>query len=93
VRTAVTEDFIIGFARSALETMLMVSLPVLLVSLVVGIIISLFQSVTQMQEMTITFVPKIIATFLSLIVFGAWMIERMTGFMREVLLNLPYWAR
>jgi len=89
----VTEDFIIGFARSALETMLMVSLPVLLVSLVVGIIISLFQSVTQMQEMTITFVPKIIATFLSLIVFGAWMIERMTGFMREVLLNLPYWAR
>ncbi len=88
-----TEDFIIGFARSALETMLMVSLPVLLVSLVVGIIISLFQSVTQMQEMTITFVPKIIATFLSLIVFGAWMIERMTGFMREVLLNLPYWAR
>jgi len=89
----VTEDFIIGFARSALETMLMVSLPVLLVSLVVGIIISLFQSVTQMQEMTITFVPKIIATFLSLIVFGTWMIERMTGFMREVLLNLPYWAR
>lgn len=88
-----TEDFIIGFARSALETMLMVSLPVLLVSLVVGIIISLFQSVTQMQEMTITFVPKIIATFLSLIIFGAWMIERMTGFMREVLLNLPYWAR
>lgn len=88
-----TEDFIIGFARSALETMLMVSLPVLLVSLVVGIIISLFQSVTQMQEMTITFVPKIIATFLSLIVFGTWMIERMTGFMREVLLNLPYWAR
>ncbi len=73
--------------------MLMVSMPVLLVSLVVGIIISLFQSVTQMQEMTITFVPKIIATFLSLIVFGAWMIERMTGFMREVLLNLPYWAR
>ncbi len=88
-----TEEFIIGFARTALETMLMVSLPVLLVSLVVGVVISLFQSVTQMQEMTITFVPKIIATFLSLIIFGAWMIERMTGFMREVLLNLPYWAR
>ena len=88
-----TEDFIIGFARQALETMLMVSMPVLLVSLVVGVIISLFQSVTQMQEMTITFVPKIIATFVSLIVFGAWMIEKMTGFMREILVNLPYWAR
>lgn len=88
-----TEDFIIGFARQALETMLMVSMPVLLVSLVVGVIISLFQSVTQMQEMTITFVPKIIATFVSLIVFGGWMIEKMTDFMREVLLNVPYWVR
>jgi len=88
-----TEDFIIGFARQALETMLLVSLPVLLVSLVVGVIISLFQSVTQMQEMTITFVPKIVATFLSLILFGAWMIDRMTDFLREVLVNLPNWAR
>jgi flagellar biosynthesis protein FliQ len=88
-----TEDFIIGFARQAIETMLMVSLPVLLVSLVVGIIISLFQSVTQMQEMTITFVPKIVTTFLSLIVFGPWMIEKITGFLREVLVNLPYWVR
>jgi flagellar biosynthesis protein FliQ len=88
-----TEDFIIGFARQAIETMLMVSLPVLLVSLVVGVIISLFQSVTQMQEMTITFVPKIVTTFLSLIVFGPWMIEKITGFLREVLVNLPYWVR
>jgi flagellar biosynthesis protein FliQ len=88
-----TEDFIIGFARQAIETMLMVSLPVLLVSLVVGVIISLFQSVTQMQEMTITFVPKIVTTFLSLIIFGPWMIERITGFLREVLVNLPYWVR
>jgi flagellar biosynthesis protein FliQ len=88
-----TEDFILGFARQALETMLLTSLPVLLVSLVVGVIISLFQSVTQMQEMTITFVPKIIATFISLIIFGAWMIEQMTGLMREVLVNLPYWVR
>lgn len=88
-----TEDFIIGFARQALETMLLVSLPVLLVSLVVGVIISLFQSVTQMQEMTITFVPKIVATFLSLILFGAWMMDRMTDFLREVLVNLPNWAR
>jgi flagellar biosynthesis protein FliQ len=88
-----TEDFIIGFARQALETMLMVSLPVLLVSLVVGIIISLFQSVTQMQEMTITFVPKIIATFTSLLLFGPWMIGKLADFTREILQNLPYWAR
>jgi flagellar biosynthesis protein FliQ len=88
-----TEDFIIGFARQSLETMLLVSLPVLLVSLVVGIIISLFQSVTQIQEMTITFVPKIIATFISMILFGPWMIGKLADFTREILQNLPYWAR
>ena len=87
-----SEDFIIGFARQALETMLMVSLPVLLVSLVVGVIISLFQSVTQVQEMTITFVPKIIATFISLILFGPWMIGKLADFTREILQNLPYWV-
>jgi flagellar biosynthesis protein FliQ len=88
-----TEDFIIGFARQALETMLMMSLPVLVVSLVVGVIISLFQSVTQIQEMTLTFVPKIVATFLALILFGSWMIDKLLDFTRQILLNLPYWVR
>ncbi len=86
-----TDEFIIGFATQALETMLLVSLPTLLISLVVGVIISIFQSVTQIQEMTITFVPKIIVTFLSLLVFGAWMLEKIVGFTREILLNVPYW--
>jgi flagellar biosynthesis protein FliQ len=89
----VTEDFIIGFARQALETMLMVSLPTLLVSLIVGVIISIFQSVTQIQEMTITFVPKIVVTFLSLLLFGPWMLEKIVGFTREILQNIPFWAR
>jgi flagellar biosynthesis protein FliQ len=88
-----TEEFIIGFARQALETMLVVSLPILLVSLVVGVIISIFQSVTQIQEMTITFVPKIVVTFLSLLFFGPWMLERIVGFTREILQNIPIWAR
>lgn len=88
-----SEEYIIGFARQALETMLMMSLPVLLVSLVVGVIISLFQAVTQIQEMTLTFVPKIVATFISLLLFGAWMIERITDFTREILQNLPYLGR
>ena len=88
-----TEDFIIGFARQALETMLIVSLPTLLVSLVVGVAISIFQAVTQIQEMTITFVPKIVVTFLSLLFFGPWMLEKLIGFTREVLQNIPLWAR
>jgi flagellar biosynthesis protein FliQ len=86
-------EFVIGFSRQAIETMLMVSLPILGVSLVVGLIISIFQSVTQIQEMTITFVPKIVFTFVSLIVFGPWMLGKLTGFLREVIVNIPNWTR
>lgn len=88
-----TQEFIIGLARQTLETMLMVSLPVLLTSLVVGVLISLFQAVTQIQEMTLTFVPKIVITFLALLVFGAWMTDRMLSFTRNLLENMPYWIR
>ncbi len=82
-------EFIIGFARQAIETMLLVSLPVLGLSMVIGLIISVFQSVTQIQEMTITFVPKIIITFLTLMLFGSWMLGKLTGFLRDVILSIP----
>jgi flagellar biosynthetic protein FliQ len=82
-------EFILGFSRQALETMLLVSLPVLGVSMVVGLVISVFQSVTQIQEMTITFVPKVIVTFLALLVFGSWMLSKLAGFLREVIVSIP----
>lgn len=88
-----TPEFIIGLGRQALEVMLMVSLPVLLVSLIVGVIISIFQAVTQIQEATITFVPKIVVTFISLLLFGKWMISKICDFTRIVFENLPYWIR
>ncbi|MCX7823002.1 MAG: flagellar biosynthesis protein FliQ [Syntrophobacterales bacterium] len=88
-----TSEFVIGLGRQALETMLMVSLPVLTVSLLVGVLISIFQAVTQIQEATITFVPKIIVTFLSLLFFGSWMMERISGFAREIFQNIPFWIR
>lgn len=82
-------EFILGFSRQALETMLLVSLPVLGVSMVVGLVISVFQSVTQIQEMTITFVPKVIVTFLALLIFGPWMLSKLAGFLREVIVSIP----
>ncbi|MGA2403217.1 MAG: flagellar biosynthesis protein FliQ [Syntrophobacteraceae bacterium] len=82
-------EFIIAFGRQAIETMLLVSLPVLGLSMTIGLIISVFQSVTQIQEMTITFVPKIVITFLALIVFGSWMLGKLAGFLREVILSIP----
>ncbi|MFZ2445919.1 MAG: flagellar biosynthesis protein FliQ [Syntrophobacteraceae bacterium] len=84
-----TYEFLIGFSRQALETTLLVSLPVLGVSMVVGLVISIFQSVTQIQEMTITFVPKIVATFLALLIFGSWMLSKLAEFLREVILSIP----
>ncbi|MCK8602427.1 flagellar biosynthesis protein FliQ [Syntrophobacteraceae bacterium DRH4] len=82
-----------GLARQSLETLLWVSLPVLLVSLLVGLVISVFQSVTQIQEMTLSFVPKIIVTFLALVVFGSWMMAKITDFTREILVNIPLWLK
>jgi flagellar biosynthetic protein FliQ len=90
---AVTAEFVIGLGRQALETMLMVSLPVLIVSLIVGVLISIFQAVTQIQEATITFVPKIIATFIALLIFGDWMIGRLSYLTREIFQNIPFWIR
>ncbi|MCU0589667.1 MAG: flagellar biosynthesis protein FliQ [Syntrophobacteraceae bacterium] len=86
-----TPDFVIGLARQAIETLLLVSLPALLISLIVGLLISLFQAVTQIQEMTIAFVPKIVVTFLSLLLFGAWMIEKLVDFTREMIQMIPQW--
>ncbi len=82
-------EFVIGFGRQAIETMLLVSLPVLGLSMAIGLIISVFQSVTQIQEMTITFVPKVFVTFLTLLIFGSWMLGKLVGFLREVILNIP----
>jgi flagellar biosynthetic protein FliQ len=82
-------EFIIAFGRQAIETMLLVSLPVLGLSMAIGLIISVFQSVTQIQEMTITFVPKIFVTFLSLLIFGSWMLGKLADFLREVIIRIP----
>ena len=88
-----TPEFIMGLARQTVETFLAVSLPVLLLSLVVGLLISVFQSVTQIQEMTISFVPKIVITFVSLLLLGSWMMTKMTDFTRMIFQGFPQWIK
>ena len=88
-----TPELVMGLARQSLETLLAVSLPVLLISLVIGLIISIFQSVTQIQEMTLSFVPKIIVTFVALLLFGSWMMQKLTDFTREIIKNIPFWLQ
>ncbi|MBR4085057.1 MAG: flagellar biosynthesis protein FliQ [Lachnospiraceae bacterium] len=82
-----TVETVIDIASKALFLIIKVSLPVLLVSLCVGLIISIFQTVTSIQEQTLTFVPKIVAVFLSLILLGNWMINAIVDFMIELYSN------
>ena len=76
-----TIDAVMDIASEALYLIIKVSLPVLLVSLIVGLVISIFQTVTSIQEQTLTFVPKIVCVFLALILLGNWMMTQMVDFM------------
>ena len=76
-----TIEVVMAITREALFLIIKVSLPVLLVSLCIGLIVSIFQTVTSIQEQTLTFVPKIICVFLSLVLFGNWMMTAMVEFM------------
>ncbi len=80
-------------ASEALFLIIKVSAPVLLVSLIVGLVISIFQTVTSIQEQTLTFVPKIIAVFLTLILLGNWMLTELSGFMTNLWSDFSIYTR
>lgn len=83
------EDVVMGIANQALYTALLVSAPILGVALVVGLLISILQATTQLQEMTLSFVPKIVAVFIVIIIFGPWMLNVMTSFTYDLFTSIP----
>lgn len=86
-------DFVIGFGRQAIELCLMMALPMLGVGLAVGVCVSVVQAATQIQEQTLTFIPKIISMFIALLVALPWLMERMTTFTRDVITNIPNYVQ
>jgi len=82
-------DTTVQIATQALYMVLLLSMPMLLVALVVGVAISLLQAVTQIQEMTLTFVPKIIAVFITLVVAAPWMTAKFVAFTRHLIEGIP----
>ena len=88
-----TIDAISDITRDALFLIIKVSLPVLLVSLTVGLIVSIFQTVTSIQEQTLTFVPKIVCVFMALILFGHWMLSSIVEFMTTLWSNFNLYIR
>ena len=83
-----TVDDIVNLAQQAMYVTLMAAAPMLLTGMAVGLFVSILQSVTQIQEITLTFVPKIIIVMLSFIFFLPWTADLVLGFVRELLLNL-----
>lgn len=86
-----TPEFVIGFARQAIELTLLIALPMLGIGMAVGIFVSVLQAATQIQEMTLTFVPKIISIFVALLIFFPWIMDKMISYTRELLINFPNW--
>jgi flagellar biosynthetic protein FliQ len=84
-----TPESVMTMGQGALEVMLLVSAPLLLVALVTGLLVSIFQAATQINEMTLSFIPKLLALFATLVIAGPWMLTVMLDYMRQVLTNIP----
>lgn len=84
-----TPETVMTMGRHAMEITLMISAPMLLVALCVGLLVSVFQAATQINEMTLSFIPKLVGIFLALMLSGPWILSIMLDYMRELLSNIP----
>ena len=88
-----TPEFVIGFARQAMELALMMAMPMLGVGLLVGVVVSVIQAATQIQEMTLTFIPKVVSIFIALLIAFPWMLDKMVTYTRNLILEIPNYIR
>lgn len=80
---------VIKLAEQSIFTIILISAPMLLIALAVGLLVSIFQAMTQIQEQTLAFIPKILAVFISLVVFGPWMLTLLLDYTRDLFQQLP----
>ena len=84
-----SNDLEIQLGQEALMMVMIISAPMLGLGLMVGIMVSIFQATTQIQEQTLAFIPKIIAVFVSILIFGPWMLRMMISYIQNLFINLP----
>jgi flagellar biosynthetic protein FliQ len=84
-----TAEMVLNLVRQGLEVTILVSAPLLLTALVTGLLVSVFQAATQINEMTLSFIPKLLAIFLALVIAGPWMVGVMVDFTRRLILGIP----
>ncbi|MFZ3576620.1 flagellar biosynthesis protein FliQ [Virgibacillus sp. DJP39] len=83
-----SSEFVLTLAEKGIYTILLVSGPLLILALAIGLLVSIFQATTQIQEQTLAFIPKIVSVFLGLIFFGPWMLTKMVEFTADIYQNL-----
>ncbi len=83
-----SSEFVISLAEKAVYTVLIICGPLLLLALVIGLIVSIFQATTQIQEQTLAFIPKIVAVLVGLIFFGPWMLSTLVSYAKDIFGNL-----
>lgn len=87
------QAMVIDLARKAIYTALLIGGPVMLLSMLIGLIISVFQATTQIQEQSLSFIPKIAIVVIVLLIFGPWMMTVMTNYTQDLLLNIQRYIR
>lgn len=88
-----TPETVVTIGQQALQMTILVAAPLMLAALLTGLLVSIFQAATSINEMTLTFIPKLIVMFIVLILAGPWMIDTMTGYMRELFSSIPQLIR
>ncbi|MBN2483006.1 MAG: flagellar biosynthesis protein FliQ [Candidatus Omnitrophica bacterium] len=88
-----TEAYLLGLGQNALVIYLQLAGPILAFALTAGLLVSIVQAVTQIQDMTLTFIPKIVATVLALVLFGPWMLKSIIKFTFDLLVSMPNLVR
>ena len=84
-----TPESVMTMGRTAMEVTLMVAAPMLLVALIIGLIVSIFQAATQINEATLSFIPKLLAVFATLVIAGPWMLGQMLDYIRALFMSIP----
>lgn len=84
-----TPESVMSMGRQAMEVTLMVAAPMLLVALIIGLIVSIFQAATQINEQTLSFIPKLVGIFAALVIAGPWMLSIMLDYMRQLFVGIP----
>jgi len=87
------QDLIVSLGQRALEMTLLLAMPVLLATFFVGLVVSIFQAATQIQEMTLAYIPRVLTAFLVIFLLGGWMLTKLVDFAKEIFANIPVWIK